>query len=581
MQVACNSCGAQYEFEASAIPAEGYDAQCTSCSAIFFVAPERSAAAAPADAPQVSVSCSHCGAIYQFAASDIPAGGYDAQCTQCQGVFFVSPDAAGPTPPGTFEATTHPGMAYTTGQVPKAQVTTELPTETTNTNAKTFSPRPIDSGTMELSTAARPAPVVPAVEEEFDEVSGVMEITDTGVHEIPSRRDMADNSDDTDAIAPEYTADMGSPLRGWTSKAAVVAADIDQEDDPGTRGRSTPLFVAMGTVFLVTVVVSVGYKFGPAWLQRMRQPPLKPPSAQAQAAFERGEKSMLDDTEEGYQGANAAFVEAVNMAPDYIDALVWQAVANTFLGHDRLEAGRVAWHEAQNKQAEAKALAANAPQGHVRPREVAQFNARVQGLQREAQAAQQKAMELLESGGKTLSDGESHLLKARRLNGERPMIAEAQAIWYVNQPAGSAAAAQELLHAEALRNDFVQREAQPAPTPWFHVVTQARLDAALPATQNQAVATLQALVSKSPQVVRARWELADLLARIAQKNEARDVAQAILATVPNHTKAQGLLAALGTADKPAAAATDAAADETAAEGAAKPAKGKRRRAHHR
>ncbi len=41
MQVACGKCGATYEFDATAIPADGYDAQCTNCGNVFFVAPER------------------------------------------------------------------------------------------------------------------------------------------------------------------------------------------------------------------------------------------------------------------------------------------------------------------------------------------------------------------------------------------------------------------------------------------------------------------------------------------------------------------------------------------------------------
>lgn len=100
MQVSCSNCGAQYEFDASAIPESGYDAQCTTCNAVFFVHPDpdHPKAAAPARAPvapdQVVISCQHCGAVYQFSANDIPAAGYDAQCTQCQGIFFVSPDNA-------------------------------------------------------------------------------------------------------------------------------------------------------------------------------------------------------------------------------------------------------------------------------------------------------------------------------------------------------------------------------------------------------------------------------------------------------------------------------------------------------
>ena len=67
MEVACNQCGAKYQFDASAIPAGGYDAQCTNCGGVFFVAP------AVAEPPPISVTCVHCGAVYQFPASAIPA----------------------------------------------------------------------------------------------------------------------------------------------------------------------------------------------------------------------------------------------------------------------------------------------------------------------------------------------------------------------------------------------------------------------------------------------------------------------------------------------------------------------------
>lgn len=40
MQIACSHCGAKYVFDAALIPAEGYDARCTSCQAVFFVVRE-------------------------------------------------------------------------------------------------------------------------------------------------------------------------------------------------------------------------------------------------------------------------------------------------------------------------------------------------------------------------------------------------------------------------------------------------------------------------------------------------------------------------------------------------------------
>lgn len=93
MRVSCPDCGAEYQFHPSAIPPEGYDAQCTNCSKVFFVAPEEQGATDPDRI--VNIACPGCKAQYQFPAKDIPAGGYDAQCTQCNDVFFVSDEVDG------------------------------------------------------------------------------------------------------------------------------------------------------------------------------------------------------------------------------------------------------------------------------------------------------------------------------------------------------------------------------------------------------------------------------------------------------------------------------------------------------
>jgi predicted Zn finger-like uncharacterized protein len=43
MRVSCPSCNATYEFDAAAIPADGYNAKCTSCEKVFFVRPDKAA----------------------------------------------------------------------------------------------------------------------------------------------------------------------------------------------------------------------------------------------------------------------------------------------------------------------------------------------------------------------------------------------------------------------------------------------------------------------------------------------------------------------------------------------------------
>ena len=98
MQASCPDCGQEYEFEASSIPADGYDAQCSSCGSIIFIKPKPDGSttvdkvpgrdsAVPSD--EVSVTCPHCAVVYQFAKAEISDEGYDAQCTECEGIFFV------------------------------------------------------------------------------------------------------------------------------------------------------------------------------------------------------------------------------------------------------------------------------------------------------------------------------------------------------------------------------------------------------------------------------------------------------------------------------------------------------------
>lgn len=98
MQASCPDCGEEYEFEASSIPADGYDAQCSSCGSILSIKPKPDGTTAVDKVPgrestvpldEVSVTCPHCAVVYQFARAKIPEEGYHAQCAQCSGVFFV------------------------------------------------------------------------------------------------------------------------------------------------------------------------------------------------------------------------------------------------------------------------------------------------------------------------------------------------------------------------------------------------------------------------------------------------------------------------------------------------------------
>lgn len=274
MQVSCSSCGAKYEFDASAIPAAGYDAQCTTCNAIFFVSPD---ADGPPSAPpptvglklseQVAVSCNHCGAVYQFAAADIPQEGYDAQCTQCQGVFFVSvagaakvqpsaspekvapsfeqslagtSEAAAPTPPGAtpaadtqtlappadgLDAASGPGNFSTPHDIPTvsdddyASMSQVIAMERLEAKKR--------ESTAQSSSAA-PAPQAPRVESaplapETPASSPEGFVSGEGAAVLPESSPVAEEK-----LAPKVPEDAGSPelnpIPSWGVTAPEMAA---------------------------------------------------------------------------------------------------------------------------------------------------------------------------------------------------------------------------------------------------------------------------------------------------------------------------------------------------------------------
>ncbi len=136
MVVACTHCGAQYEFESSAIPPEGYDAQCTNCQGLFFVRPE------------ITVSCHNCAAAYQFSPLDIPEAGYDAQCTQCQAVFFVSRTGAKKETVPEPQASAEQGSAPTTSSWQPEPAVVAPQTQAAETGLSTPSPNPTPQPTQ-------------------------------------------------------------------------------------------------------------------------------------------------------------------------------------------------------------------------------------------------------------------------------------------------------------------------------------------------------------------------------------------------------------------------------------------------
>jgi hypothetical protein len=543
-----------YEFDASVIPAEGYDAQCTHCNAVFFVAPETPVS------PQVSVSCSHCGAVYQFAAADVPAGGYDAQCTQCQGVFFVSADGSVPTSPSleaeTFAQPTQPAMSMAAYTAPQqfASTTGEVVPEVSADDFKSM------SEVMGLAPVAPPR-------RGFSP-----ELLDRGTMELPGG-----GGSDSEVTIPRHVKGSGGRStheEGLSSSGG--GDDLDEELAPASDNRRWLLLAAAAVV----VVAGAGGLYAlssrhhtAAGEAKLRAP--KPVNAAAVPAYDRGCKGMLDDNDAAYTAAIGAFDEALGVDNEYADAMAGSALAHTLQGSDWIAVGQALLKSAQVPADERRTLQAAKAAGGKAAKEAA---ARLAELEQGAAARKQEALDALEKGGKLLSDGQVLLLKARRLGVESPFIAEAQAIWYTLDPEGAARAQEQLTHAVQLKQGTQATLSLADPPDMWSPLIQGRIWSA-PSLANTARASeaYRAALKHEPRLQRARWELAGLYVQEGQKDEAIKLLDAILAAVPRHEKAEQLLGSLRRAEEKVVAAAEPPPPKPTEPAGRHPAKGKRHR----
>lgn len=597
MQVSCGQCAATYEFDAAMIPAEGYDAQCTTCNAVFFVAPAVNDSVALANAPVavpvapsagglVAVTCGQCGAVYQFSAADIPAGGYDAQCTQCQTVFFVSADgqapaaaAPGPIAIPDLDADTGTGHyliepAADLPSAPAYELETDLsafgrsegpplgggPTPTPfggSTSPSLALPSALEMGGAELDPpAGRPAPAG------FSPValdSGTLEPSFVGL--APARDpeedlsampgghgDFGDLGDDDSALP---SGDEFADVMAINAELGEPIAEPEDEEDverrkASRRRRSLIVAAAVGAVLVGvggTFMVSprafdmtVGRLIG---IKRTVNPAALP-------HFERGRKIMLDDTDEAYQEAAKAFEQALKQDPLFPDAIATAALAHIFRGVDLQAQGRAALEAGIRNREELKAVEALPPKRRVK------LMARLEELRRAVKATRDQSTNFLETGGKAMSDGQMLLEHGMQSFPASALIAEATAIWYTMDPEGVSKAEKTLAHTVVLRTGSEGPVNLTAPPDAWAPFAFARLHVNERDGLEQARGGLDAALKKDPRFQRARWELAQMLAHTGQKEEATKLAHEILAAVPKHSKAQALLVAINQPAEPVA-----------------------------
>jgi predicted Zn finger-like uncharacterized protein len=599
MEVACPQCGAQYKFDASAVPAQGYDAQCTRCATVFFVAPEEPEPTPAAD-PQVSIACQHCGAVYQFPASAIPAQGYDAQCTRCQKVFFVaaggaaeppaeltapaqttaeSPAAAAEPPAEPTAATQAPGVATvpvateepstspaasggtaplaelpeepaqltdpkpTAEPVPFAELSEE-PTQLTDPKPAA-EPTPTAEMSEEAAELAGPEPTAePAPEAEISEQAA--QLTDSKLTEesVPLHSSGAPQSA-LDEPTPEASDDhdmlalseeLGEP------DAAPEGVSLEEEFGTIMRRKRTVRSVVAVAVAVVGGFALFTYSLMPRVFDLTvgRVLPIKLTiDPHAVPHVEKGLAHMLADTDTAYQEAVAAFDAALAIDDRYPAAVALSGLALVFRGSDLQAKGRAV--RAVGEEALAELNAIEELPASKRP---ANSNRRLAELRERVSEASRESAELFEGGGEILRDGFARLRDGLKAYRDEPLVAEAAGIYYTTDSDSIPRASELLRHSLLLRyGSGGQLDLSAPPNGWLPYL-QALVLASEHQGDGAARAAFAAALTAVPRFQRARYELARFEEQRGRRSEAERLSREILATVAGHDKAKQLLARL-------------------------------------
>ncbi|MEK7705768.1 MAG: zinc-ribbon domain-containing protein [Myxococcota bacterium] len=501
MQVTCGQCGAQYEFDASAIPHEGYDAQCAGCGSVFFVAPPSSEGNA-----LVSVACKQCGAIYQFAASAIPPSGYDAQCTQCSAVFFVGGHASAPTSPPPLHTARAEDVTLPPIAPPPADVEAPVLLAEPSTAATPLG---------EIPTSQNVPTFAPPVD---DEMRG---------------EDGRPSTHTEDLLA--LSAELGEP--------AALPAGVSPEDDfeAIVQHRRRRWRVVLGVLAIVPLYGVVTYFLAPVTFDHTIGPVIGVKATIAPAAvphFETGRNAMLADTEAAYVSAGAALDEALRIDRRYPAALALAGLTHLFRGSDIQARGRVFLDE--SAAALSKVSALEASPGRRTPQAAAQERE----LRAKADEANGNSAKLFEAGGMEVTAGQQLLRQALKDYGSNPMVATAAGIYYATDPDGRDRAKELLRFAIETRLGVSKKLDPKDPPDVWTAFLGAALHAMDPRELEEAAALYEAAVRLEPRFDRARYELALVRQKIGRVDESRRLAEEILANNPAHEKAKALLALL-------------------------------------
>lgn len=606
MQVTCPHCAAQYEFDASAIPAEGYDAQCTSCANVFFVAP--AAEAVDAAGPiRLSIACPTCQAVYQFAASEIPPEGYDAQCTQCAAVFFVgrtgevsaSPPAV-PVPAAAQEpvlldtpkqprvegpaiATTGPavvplaaaersraGAATWGAETPESEPASMFPSVSAAVEPE--GPEPIDDADIASLDEAEAEPIGAAPAEPQSAEVGANEpaLASTELAGIeragPDSIGVDPNASHQDLAELDYA--LGEP--------AASGSSIEDDIAFINRGKLRMKIGAAVVALSVVAATAATYRFMPGVFDATVGKALAVKGyvdPQAIEHFQKASRLLLPDTDEAREQALEELDAALAIDPLYPEALALAGIGHALRGDDTKARGRAMLEQGTKALAELKAL--DELPAHRRPKDAGE---RIEELRAAVDELNASSSKQLEAGAGSMARGIELLRRGLAAFANEPRLNEALGVYYSLDPDNVGKAQAALRRAMQLTGMKDESAALEAPlTPWtpylYGRIYEARGEL------EHAQRGFEVALAKEGSLQRARFELARLQQRLGKPALARQALEKLLEGTPQHARARALLEAMREHDEAVAAVAPAPAPVPAPQAA--PPAGKSKKAKHK
>lgn len=523
MRVSCPDCGAEYQFDSSAIPAKGYDAQCTNCSSVFFVEPEPTGQQPIPDPNRiVTVGCPNCDSQYQFPAKDIPAGGYDAQCTQCNEVFFVSDELEGAENRviGSPEPST-----LTAEALADYPLDADIPEDP---EQKTLKVRLRDDERAALEDTAPIEPrdshdieSIPEADANLLEDIPAMEAEPIGVPEPPPPETVAVQEPMRRMTAPmspimPEPLDPAGPMDPITEPMLGEIPDID--DDLGEqfqsgKRRAVMLGGAILAAALLAAVLWSSFGIDPAQ------------SEEFLARVDRGRDALRLDTDAGYQAAVSELRFALEIAPDNPQAQALLGMAKVMRGANVEERGRFLVERGRSLRRELESVAAE------RSDEAQSLRDQIEQLSKESSA-------LMETGRKDINEGFSALNDALGAAPDDPTVLDAAAVYYsISDEAlrQSRDMATKSLERRGLSVDAV--DWKKPPSPWV-ALALGRAHAGLDESPGQARAILDGLLITHADLHRARFALARIALKQDEVETARQRIEEVFSISPEHERAK-------------------------------------------